>query len=49
MSIVLIVWLCSMLIEARKDDKKKQHLEKKEYAIQLLVGSEFSGCEFHVY
>ena len=28
---------------------KKQHLEKKEYAMQLLVSFGFSGCEFRMY
>ena len=28
---------------------KKQHLEKKVYAMQLLVSSGFSGCEFRMY
>ena len=28
---------------------KKQHLEKKEYAMQLLVSFGFSGCKFRMY
>ena len=28
---------------------KKQHLEKKEYAMQLLVSFDFSGYEFRMY
>ena len=28
---------------------KRQHLEKKEYAMQLLVSFGFSGCEFCMY
>ena len=28
---------------------KKQHLEKKEYAMQLLVSFGFSTCEFRMY
>ena len=29
--------------------KQKHHLENKEYDVQLLVGSGFSGCEFFMY
>ena len=47
-SIVLIVWLCLILNKQGKT-AKKQHLEKKEYAMQYLVSSGFSGCEFRMY
>ena len=28
--------------------KEKQYLERTEYAMQMLEGFDFSGCEFHV-
>ena len=37
-----------MLSKARKDGKK-QHSEKKEYTMQLLVSFGFPGCEFRMY
>ena len=37
-----------MLGKQRKT-AKKQHLEKKEYAMQLLVRFGFSGCKFRRY
>ena len=30
-------------------EKEKQPLERKEYAMQLLVGCDFSSSEFHMY
>ena len=37
-----------MLSKARKDGEKKQHLERKEYAMQLLISFDFSVCEFRM-
>ena len=47
-SIALIVWLCLILSKQGKM-AKKQHLEKKQYAMQLLVSFGFSCCEFCMY